>query len=62
MSHQPRLPLTHRLATAWTAIYWLLVIWKSDLTNKMKCSFLQAVDTAVWMHYMDANKMYGENA
>ena len=28
----------------------------------MKCSFFQSVvDTAVWMHYMDAHEMYGEN-
>ena len=28
-----------RLAKAWTAIDWLSVIWKSDLTDKIKCSF-----------------------
>ena len=28
-----------RLMKAWTAIDRLLIIWKSDLTNKMKCSF-----------------------
>ena len=31
------------LAKAWTAIDRLSVIWKSDLTNKIKCSFYQAV-------------------
>ena len=31
-----------RLTKAWTAINKLLIIWKSDLTNKMKCSFFQA--------------------
>ena len=31
-----------RLAKAWTAINRLSVIWKSDLTDKMKCSFFQA--------------------
>ena len=31
-----------QLTKAWTAIDWLSVIWKSDLTNKMKCSFFQA--------------------
>ena len=31
------------LIKAWTAINRLLVIWKSDLTDKMKCSFFQAV-------------------
>ena len=32
-----------RLAKAWTSIDRLLVIWKSDLTDKRKCSFFQAV-------------------
>ena len=31
-----------RLMKAWTAINRLLIIWKSDLTNKMKHSFFQA--------------------
>ena len=31
-----------RLTKAWTAINKLLIIWKSDLTNKRKCSFFQA--------------------
>ena len=32
-----------QLTKAWTAIDGLLVIWKSDLTDKMKSSFFQAV-------------------
>ena len=39
--------------------------WKSDLTDKMKRSFFPSsgrIDTAVWVHYMDANKRYGEKA
>ena len=32
-----------RLTKAWTAIDRLSIIWKSDLTDKMKCSFFQAV-------------------
>ena len=47
-----------RLAKEWTAIDRLSVIWNSDLTNKIKRSFFQSsipVDTAIWMHYMDAN-------
>ena len=32
-----------RLTKAWTAIDWLSIIWKSDLTDKMKRSFFQAV-------------------
>ena len=31
-----------RLTKAWTAIDRLSIIWKSDLTDKMKCSFFQA--------------------
>ena len=31
-----------RLTKAWTTIDRLLIIWKSDLTDKMKCSFFQA--------------------
>ena len=31
-----------RLTKAWTAINRLSVIWKLDLTNKIKCSFFQA--------------------
>ena len=47
-----------RPTKAWTAIDKLSVIWKSDRTDKMKRSFFQVVvvfDTAVWMHYSDAN-------
>ena len=40
-----------RLAKAWTANNKFSVIWKSDLTDKIKRSFFQA---AV-LHYMDAN-------
>ena len=43
---------------AWTAIDRLSVIWKSDLTNKIKHIFFPSskhVNTAIWMHYMDAN-------
>ena len=53
-----------RLTKAWTAIDKLSIIWKSDLTDKMK-QFLPGsghVNTAVWMHYLDANKMTGEEA
>ena len=50
--------INRRLAKAWTAIDSLSVIWKSDLTDKIKRSFFPSngcVDTAIWMHYMDAN-------
>ena len=48
-----------RLAKACTAIDRLSVTRKSDLANKIK--FFPSsgrFDTAVWMHYMDANKTY----
>ena len=40
-----------QLTKAWTAIDRLLVIWKSDLTNKIKQFFPSSscVDTATWM-------------
>ena len=47
-----------RLTKAWTAIDRLLIIWKSNMTDKMKRSFFPGsgcIDTAIWMHYMDAN-------
>ena len=47
-----------RLTKAWTAIDRLSIIWKSNLSDKMKRSFFQAaanVDTAIWMHYLDAD-------
>ena len=40
------------LAKVWTAIDWLSVIWKSDMTVKIKRS---RVDTAIRMQNMDAN-------
>ena len=41
-----------RLAKAWTAINRLLVKWKSDLTDKIKCSFSK--QRLCWYCYMDA--------
>ena len=43
----------------------LPIIWKSDLKDKMKRSFLPGrgrIDTAVWMHHLDANKTAEEKA
>ena len=45
-----------RLSNAWTAIDRLLVIWMSDLTNKMKRNFFPSrgrIVTAIWMHYIE---------
>ena len=36
-----------RLTKAWTAIDKLLIIWKSDLTDKMKPSFFQAAVVSI---------------
>ena len=38
------------LAKAWTAINRLSVIWKSDLTDKMKCSFFQAAVVSILLY------------
>ena len=58
MSHQPKKDIDTWLTKAWIAIDRLSVIRESDLTDKMK----RSVDTAIWMHYMDANKTDGEKA
>ena len=39
-----------RLAKAWIAIDSLLVIWKSDLTDKMKRSFFQAAVVSILLY------------
>ena len=39
-----------RLMKAWTAINRLSIIWKSDLTDKMKPSFFQAVVTSILLY------------
>ena len=39
-----------RLAKAWTAINRLSVIWKSDLTDKMKRSFFQAAVVSILLY------------
>ena len=45
-----------RLKKTWTAIDKLSILWKSDRSNETQ--FLPnsgRIDTAIWMHYMDAN-------
>ena len=39
-----------RLAKSWTANNRLSVIWKSDLTDKMKCSFFQAAVVSILLY------------
>ena len=38
------------LTKAWTAINKLSIIWKSDLTDKMKCSFFQAAVISILLY------------
>ena len=39
-----------RLTKAWTAINWLSIIWKSDLTDKMKRGFFQAAAASILLY------------
>ena len=39
-----------RLTKAWIAIDNLSIIWKSDLTDKMKCSFFQAAVVSILLY------------
>ena len=39
-----------RLTKAWTAIDRLSIIWKLDLTDKMKCSFFQATVVSILLY------------
>ena len=39
-----------RLTKAWTAIDRLSIIWKSDLTDKMKCNFFQAAVISILLY------------
>ena len=44
-----------QLGKVWTAIDRLSVIWKSDLFDKIKCSFFQAVVISIWVHHVHTN-------
>ena len=50
MSHQPKKDIDTRLTKAWTAIDKLSIIWKSDLTDKVKRSFFQAAVVSILLH------------
>ena len=39
-----------RLTKAWTAINWLLIIWKSDLTDKRKRIFFQTAVASILLY------------
>ena len=38
------------LAKTWTVIDWLSVIWKSELTDKIKCNFFKAAVVSILLH------------
>ena len=42
----------------------LSVIWKSDMTDKIKHFFPSSgrINTAIWMHHMNPNEAYGEKS
>ena len=46
----PETDIDTRLAKAWTAIDWLSVVWKSDLTDKMKRSFFQVAVVSILLY------------
>ena len=50
MSHQVKKDIDTLLTKAWTAINRLSIIWKSDLTNKMKCSFFQTAVVSILLY------------
>ena len=50
MSHQPKKTLNTQLTKAWTAIDRLSIIWKSDLTDKMKFRFSQAAVVSILLY------------
>ena len=49
-SHQPKSDINTRLKMAWTAINRLSIIWKYDLTDKMKRSFFQAAVVSILLY------------
>ena len=48
-----KIDINVRLAKEWTAINRLLVIWKSDQTDRIKCSFFQAVVVSIQLKRME---------
>ena len=52
-----------RLSKAWTDIDRLSVIWKLDLSDKLKRSFFSSsgrIHTSVWMYHLDSDKAQRE--
>ena len=53
------------LVKAWSAIYWLSVIWKSNLSDKIQCNFFPTsgcVHTTTQIYNMDADYVHREKA
>ena len=50
MGHKRCLDIDTRLTKAWTTIDWLSIIWKTDLTDKMKRSFFQAAVVLILLY------------
>ena len=53
------------LTKAWTAVGRLLIIWKSDLSHKIKQIFFPIsgrVNSTIWMHHIDTDYAYREKA
>ena len=50
------------IGEAWNAIDRLTTIWKSDLSDKLKCEFFQAVAVSaiVWLHHLEFNQVLEE--
>ena len=58
----PESDVNIRLVMAWIAINRLVIIWKSDISDKIKRDFLQTVAVSIWIHHVDANKTLWEKA
>ena len=50
VSSTEKKPIDTRLTKAWTAIDKLLIIWKSDLTDKMKRSYFSAAVVSILLY------------
>ena len=52
------------IGKAWNAIDKLSIMWKSDLSNKIKQNFskLCLCSTTIWWNHLDSNEMLGEEA
>ena len=49
-SHLRKNYINIRLAKAWTAIGWLSIIWKSDLSDKIKRNFIHTAVVSILLN------------